>query len=399
MKPLRDEELEAHVIRLRRDFHLHPELSGEERRTSAAVTEELTRLGIAVTTGYGGFGVLGVLEGEHAGPTVGLRADMDALPIEEQTQLPFASVAPGVMHACGHDAHTAMLLGAAHELTARRSELRGRILFIFQPSEETAPLGGAKPMMEDGLFERYKPDVLLAQHVWPKLPTGRFGVKAGPVMGASDKFTIMLTGKGGHAAMPHQSADVLVAASQIVTAAQTIVSRNVDPLEQAVVTFGTLHAGTRYNVLPEQAHLEGTVRSFNPVIQGRVQQRLQEIVCYTAQAMGVHANFHYERGYPATINDEDTARFVRETLVQKYGAASCPPVAPSMAGEDFSRFLERYPGVYYWLGVGGADGNALPLHDPAFDLDEAALRLGYTAMVQLALTYGQESFRTAGQRA
>lgn len=395
--PLRDRQLEAHVIRLRRHFHRHPELSGEERRTSAKVCDELTRLGIAVSTGYGGYGVLGVLEGEESGPTVGLRADMDALPIEEKTNLPFASASPGIMHACGHDAHTAMLLGAAHELVARRTQLKGRVLFIFQPAEELAPLGGAKSMMDDGLFARYRPDVLFAQHVWPKLATGRFGVKPGVIMAASDKFTVAITGKGGHAGMPHQGADAIVAASQIVAAAQTIVSRNVDPLGHAVVTFGTMHAGARHNVIAGEARMEGTVRSFNPVVQGRIEQRLQEIVCHMAAAMGVTAELRYERGYPATVNDDDSARFVRQLLTEQYGAASCPPIEASMASEDFSRFLARYPGVYYWLGVGGPSGNALPLHDPGFDLDEAALKPGYTALAQLALGVGNRSDAPVGK--
>ncbi|MFM1654166.1 M20 family metallopeptidase [Brevibacillus sp. B_LB10_24] len=389
MEPLNGTALEEYVIQLRRDFHRNPELGGEEERTSAIVQQELAKLEIPSEAGFAKTGVLGVIEGESPGPTVALRADMDALPIHERAKHDYISVVPGKMHACGHDAHTAMLLGAAHYIMGRRKELNGRVLLVFQPAEEVSPIGGAQPMMEQGVFDKYVPDVMFAQHVWPKLPVGQFGVKPGYVMGASDKFQITITGSGGHASMPHQSVDVIMAVNQVISGIQTIVSRNVDPLKQAVVTIGLVQSGYRYNVIADTAYLEGTVRTFDPAVRAQIEKRLGEIVAYSCQAMGAKSELTYTRGYPCTVNDENTAAFVKRTIIGLHGSESCPDIEPSLAGEDFARFLEKYKGVYYWLGVGGDKGDFPALHDPAFDLDERALKIGYTTMGNVALAYCQ----------
>lgn len=384
---LTGEQLQDHIIRFRRDLHAHPELGGQEYRTSRKVQEELERLGIPYESGFAGTGILGIIEGAEPGPTVALRADMDALPVVENTASEYRSQVEGVMHACGHDAHTAMLIGAAHSLKAAASRMKGKVLLIFQPAEEVAPIGGAEPMLRDGLFAKHRPDVMLAQHVWPKLPVGTFGIRPGYMMGASDQFELVIKGRGGHASMPHEGVDAIVAAGQFVSAAQSIVSRSINPLEQAVVTIGTLNAGYRYNALAEEAHMTGTIRTFNEEVRKKVEERLRAIAAGISEAMDVTIELTIEYGYPSTCNDQETALFCRDVLVQAYGPQACPDVNPSLAAEDFSKFLKEYKGVYYWLGVGGDNGDYPALHDSRFILDERALRIGYEAMTRMTLAY------------
>lgn len=388
MLPLSGQNLENYVIDLRRDFHRHPELSGEEKRTSLIVQKELGKLGISYKSGYGGYGVLGVIDGSNSGPTIALRADMDALPIKEMNSEIY-SIIDGKMHACGHDAHTAMLLGSAHYLMERKNQIHGKVLLIFQPSEEFPPVGGAKPMMDDGVFEKYQPDVIFAQHIWPKLPVGQFGVRAGYMMGASDRFELIVEGKGGHASMPHQSIDAIIAVNQIINAIQTIISRNVDPVKEAVITIGTIKAGYRHNVIADRAIMEGTIRTFDSEIRKKIETRLREIVFHFSKAMGVNTELNLYFGYPPTVNDGTVANFVKQELVKLHGDNSCPDVLPSLGSEDFSRFLEKYKGVYYWLGVGGENGDYPPLHDPSFRIDERALKIGYESLAKIAISYGQ----------
>ncbi|MFP3512830.1 M20 family metallopeptidase [Peribacillus sp. SIMBA_075] len=390
MNPLTGQELEEYVIQLRRDFHRNPELGGEERRTSQIVQQELEKLGITYETGYGGYGIMGVIEGEGEGPIVALRADMDALPIKEQADVAYASTIEGKMHACGHDAHTAMLIGTAHHVMKKKAELNGKVLLIFQPSEEVSPIGGAKLMIEDGIFDKYKPDVIYAQHVWPKLPVGKFGVKPGFIMGASDKFELTIKGKGGHASMPHQGKDAILAVTKVISTLQTIVSRNVDPLKEVVVTIGLLKAGYRYNVIADEAYLEGTIRTFDSKVRKQVEERLRDIIEYTCKAMETTSELTVYSGYSSTCNDEVEAKYVKQMITDIYGEASCPDILPSLGSEDFSRFLEDYKGVYYWLGVGGATGDYPSLHDPYFQIDERALKIGYTMMGNITLSYAKK---------
>ncbi|WP_018923489.1 M20 metallopeptidase family protein [Salsuginibacillus kocurii] len=383
--PVSEHIMEA-VREARRTLHKHPELSHEEEKTAAYVTDFLKQLGLEVHTGLAGCGVLGVLHGKGSGPTIALRADMDALPIQEENEVSYKSKKAGVMHACGHDAHTAMLLGTASYLAEIHEQWQGTVLFVFQPAEEDAPIGGAQTMMEEGVFKEYQPDTIFAQHVWPDLPVGTFGVKAGAMMANSDRFQLIIKGAGGHASMPHQGVDTIVAANQMISALQTIISRNTDPLDSAVITVGTMQAGERYNVIPREAVLEGTVRTLTYQTKEQVKERFYQIVEQTASAMGVEAEVYYYDGYPATINDEELSSFVKDTLAKNYGEETVPQVVPSLGGEDFGRFLLHYPGVYYWLGTAIKEREVQkPLHDPMFDIDEGALRYGVEAMSLLTL--------------
>lgn len=374
------------IISLRRHLHQHPELSGEERATSRTVREKLEEHGIPFTTGYAGTGVLGRIEGGKPGGTVALRADIDALPIREENDHDFVSKNDGVMHACGHDAHTAMLVGASWLLNEVREELPGRVLLVFQPAEEASPTGGALPMMKDGVFREHKPDVIFAQHVWPDLPVGRVGVRRGAMTGASDRFKVTIEGTGGHASKPHQTTDAIVAANQVINALQTVVSREVDPLESAVLTIGKIRGGTRYNAIADRVTLEGTVRTFRPETKETVKGRFHSIVTGIAEAMGATARIKYHDGYPAAINDPVWAERVAETARGLLGDGATPEIEPSLGGEDFGRFLLEYPGAYLRLGTAGPDEQEKRrLHDSRFDIDEAALQIGMELLAQLAI--------------
>ena len=379
-----DPEIIEEVVAFRRELHRNPELSSEEHETSRRIRQRLDDIGVPYTWGYAGTGVLGVIEGEKPGPVIGLRADIDALPITEMSGDPFSSEKEGVMHACGHDAHTAMLYGTAKNLLNRRKEIEGSILLIFQPAEEQSPTGGSQRMMDDGVFDEYNPEVLIAQHVWPQLPPGEFGVMAGPIMGNSDRFKIKVTGSGGHAAMPHDTTDAIAATNQIVTALQTIVSRNADPFDPAVVTIGKFNAGSQYNVIAETALLEGTIRTQSANMKHKVKKRFFEVVENVSAAMGAEVEIEYFDGYPATVNDRKWADQVHTTLSGLYGEKALPVLKPSLGGEDFSRFLQNYPGVYYWLGSSTGDAQK-PLHNPSFRFNEDAILYGIEGMTEIAL--------------
>ncbi|WLD93590.1 M20 family metallopeptidase [Alkalihalobacillus sp. AL-G] len=372
------------ILTFRKDLHENPELSGEEFETSKKIQEKLDQYGIPYQTGYAKTGVLGIIEGGKPGRTIALRADIDALPITEKTDLEFASKNPGKMHACGHDAHTAMLLGVGVALNQIKEGIEGTVLLVFQPAEENAPEGGAEQMMKDGVFDTYEPDVIIGQHVWPDLPVGQFGVMSGPIMGNSDRFKIVVRGAGGHASMPHQTIDAIVAANHIVTALQTVVSRNVDPLDSAVVTVGKIEGGYRYNVVADEVTLEGTVRTFQDETKQKVKERFHAIVKGVAEGMGAQVDIDYLDGYPATVNTPEWADLIKHTAQSMFGKESIPSLPPSMGGEDFGRFLVNYPGVYYWLGTSIGEVQK-PLHDPAFQLNEEAIPLGIKLMTQAAI--------------
>ncbi|WP_181347554.1 M20 family metallopeptidase [Thalassobacillus sp. CUG 92003] len=378
--------IEQEIIENRRYLHQHPELSREETETSRFVQEKLAEYGISVQTGFAGTGVLGIINGKYSGKTVALRADMDALPIQEQTDHSFASQHDGKMHACGHDAHTAMLLGAGYTLQHMRDYIQGTVLLVFQPAEEDAPVGGAQAMMDDGVFSEYVPDVIYAQHVWPSLPVGEIGIRDHEMMGASDRFTITIKGKGGHASMPQQGNDAIMISSHILTSLQTIVSRNVNPLDSAVVTVGTIHGGYRYNVIADQVVLEGTVRTYKQEVKSRVKERFYTLVEQTAAAFEGEVEIEYLDGYPATVNSPEWAENARHSAEELFGEASTPEVDPALAGEDFARFLEHYPGAFIWLGTQIEDKDEqMGLHDPGFKLNEAALPKGSALFAKLAL--------------
>lgn len=372
------------AVEFRRMLHLYPELSTEEHETSKRIQEKLNEFNIPYQTGFADTGVLGIIEGEQEGKIIGIRADIDALPITETSGEEFTSLNDGVMHACGHDAHTSMLLYAGKILNENKDKIKGTILLIFQPAEEMSPIGGAKRMLEDGVFNEYKPDMLLAQHVWPDLEVGKFGVMAGPIMGNSDRFKIKITGSGGHASMPHSTTDAIIAGNQVVSALQTIVSRNADPMKPAVVTVGRFDAGTKHNVIAETAELEGTIRTQSDDTKELTKKRFFEIVEQVTAAMGATVEIEFYDGYPATVNDTEWAAQLKKSVNNLYGEEATPALLPSLAGEDFSRFLKEYPGVYYWLGTSVGEGQK-PLHNPGFRLNEDAFEYGITAMVHMAM--------------
>jgi amidohydrolase len=363
----------------RRDLHANPETAFEEHRTAQLVADKLQGFGIEVVRGLAGTGVVGVLKGRHESErSVGLRADMDALDIHEQTNRPYASKNPGKMHACGHDGHTTMLLGAARYLAETR-DFAGTAYFIFQPAEENE--AGGRVMVEEGLFERFPMDAVYGLHNWPGLPAGQFAVREGPMMAANDMFEITVTGHGAHAAMPHQGIDPVVIAAHIVTSLQTIASRNVDPLAALVVSVTQIHGGDAWNVTPEQVVLRGSVRSFAPEVQALAEANIARIAKGVATAHGAEAATRYERRYPATVNSQAETRHAARIAAQVDDAGSIlDGVAPSMASEDFAFMLQRKPGSYIWLGAGEAHPN---LHSPHYDFNDEILPVGASYWARL----------------
>lgn len=378
-------EVESHIIAHRRALHAIPETGFEERCTAAYVAETLSGLGLPVRTGIATTGVTALLDTGLEGPVVMLRADMDALPVTEATGLPFASRHEGRMHACGHDAHMAMLLGAAEMLSAIVREepgrLRGKVLFLFQPAEEGP--GGAAPMIAEGVLDEPKVDVCLGAHVWPSLPVGTVGVKPGPLMAAMDRFELAVHGRGGHAATPHLCVDALETATQVVGALQRVVSRMTDPLEPVILTIGELHAGTAYNVIPGEARMAGTVRTFSPDVRAAWEDRIRTVADGVCAAMGATAtlDFHYCHG--PVINTPRVAEVVRRAVVEARGEQAVTTPTPTLGGEDFSCFLERIPGCFFFVGCGGD----VPIHNPRFDLDERCLALGAETFVRATLLF------------
>lgn len=384
---------EHEIVSWRRQIHTNPELGYEEVETAALVTSFLRQWGLEVVEGVAGTGVMAVLRGEQTGPCVALRADMDALPVAENTGLPFASKTTGRMHACGHDGHTAMLLGAARVLSTMRQSLKGTVKFLFQHAEECAPHGGAKGMIEAGVMENPKVDYVFALHLWPEVPFGKIGVKSGPLMSASDRLRIDIQGKGGHGAAPHHTVDAVVVASQVVNALQTIVSRQMDPLDAVVVTIGTLTAGQRYNVIAPSAHMEGTVRTQNEALRRDLPARITRLVESVAAAFGATANVTYEYGYPPLINHADGVDIIVRAAQDVFGPDSTVSLdRPSMGGEDFAYFLHHAIGAMFWMGCRGPHTPDYPLHNTKFDFDESVLARGTAVMVRaVALALGGDS--------
>ncbi|MER9709522.1 M20 aminoacylase family protein [Mesorhizobium sp. M0213] len=368
----------AELAAARQHLHAHPELSFQEHETAAYVAERLEGWGYEVTRNVGGLGVVGRLR-QGSGRSIAIRADMDALPITEATNLPYASQASGKMHACGHDGHTTMLLGAA-EYLARTRHFNGTVNLIFQPAEEAGKGSGAQAMIADGLFERFPCDAIFGLHNHPGAPTGSFLMRAGPLMAASDTVTIKITGRGGHASRPHLTVDPIVAAANIVMTLQTVVSRNVNPIETAVVTVGTIHGGTASNVIPEHAEIALSVRSFSAEIRDTLEQRIRNIAALVAQAHGATVEIDYERGYPVVINSQGETSFATDVAVELVGqdkVSVCPLIPGS---EDFSYFLEHKPGCFLRLGNG--EDSAI-LHSPKYDFNNGNLTVGAALWARL----------------
>jgi amidohydrolase len=400
------EALESRLIEWRRDIHANPELSNREFRTAALVAEHLQSLGLEVRTGIAHTGVAAYLEGGRPGPMVALRADMDALPVTEQTSLPFASTVvtefqgqeTGVMHACGHDAHTAILMAAAELLTGMRAELPGSVLFIFQPAEEGAPPGeegGAELMLKEGLFDWKRPDAIFGLHVVSSIHAGRIGYRPGPAMSASDRFEITVRGAQSHGSMPWLGIDPMIPAAQIVLGLQTVASRQVDISQvPAVISVGQIHGGIRNNIIPDEVMLEGTIRTFDERIRDSIHERIHRTATGLAEASGAEAIVHIERGYPVTINDPALVTASLPALRRAAGEKDVFEVPLWMPAEDFSFYANEVPGFLFFLGATpeGVDAAKAPAnHSPFFDVDESTLRVGLEAFAAMTIDFLQQN--------
>ncbi|MCX5518486.1 M20 family metallopeptidase [Kaistia defluvii] len=376
-------EYQDEVAAWRHDLHQHPEILYDVHRTAAKVAERLQEFGVdEVVTGLGRTGVVGVIRGRRGdgGRTVALRADMDALPLTEITGKPYASTSPGKMHACGHDGHTAMLLGAAKYLAETRN-FDGTAVVVFQPAEEGG--GGGKAMVEDGLMERFGIDEVYGMHNMPGLDIGKFAIRPGPIMAATDEFNFTIAGRGAHAAKPHLSLDPIVIGSHLVQALQTIVSRSVDPLDSVVVSVTKFHAGEAHNIIPQTAHLGGTVRTLTPEMRDLAEKRIREIAAGIGATYGASIEVDYDRNYPVTVNHVANAIFAGDVASEIVGGDRVDrEVAPMMGGEDFSYMLEKRPGAFIFIGNGDTAG----LHNPAYDFNDDALPIGASYWVRLIET-------------
>ena len=369
------------IINTRRDFHKHPELSFKEFRTSKIVAEKLKNFGIETKKNIGKTGVVGILKGEKNGPTIALRADMDALPIQETNDISYKSVNKGVMHACGHDAHIAMLLGAAEALSKMRDEIKGEIRFIFQPAEEG--FGGAKYMIKDGAIDNV--DEIYGMHVWNYQKSGTVGVQSGPVMAAADIFTIEINGIGGHGAAPQGTVDSIVVASHLIQSLQTIVSRNTNPLESTVVTIGQINGGYNFNIIADKVILNGTARSYTNNNKTIIKKRMKEIINGIEKMYNAKIKLNYKDGYPPLINDERASKNVSNAATKIVGSNVIKPYL-SMGGEDFSYYTNKIPGCFFFLGTSPKDRPPMstPQHCSHFDIDEEAMLIGSSIFVELA---------------
>lgn len=370
------------VVIWRRHFHEYPELSGQEVKTSEYIQQVFSELGIPYETGFFQNAVLGTIKGKYPGKTVALRADMDALPVTELTGLPFASKNKGVMHACGHDGHMSILLGAAAVLNELKDQLHGTVKIVFQPAEEEAAIGGGRHIASSGKLDDVSE--IYGLHVWPELPTGMVGLKPGALMAASDRFYVHIKGKSAHAAQPHNGTDALVAAAHFIIDVQSLISREMNPMDNVVCTIGLMNAGTRYNVGVEDAYLEGTCRTYRPELRDKMEKRLGEILQGLDVMFHTHSKLNYVRGHGATINTPEKIAFLQDVGKAYLGSDHiCQPEFPSMCAEDFSSYLEKFPGAFMWLGTG--DGNTPALHNASFTINESILPLGVTMEAAAAM--------------
>jgi amidohydrolase len=382
-------QLQSELQQIRRDIHAHPELCFEERRTADVVAQKLTEWGIPILRGLGTTGVVGILKNGNSKRAVGLRADMDALPVQETNTFAHASKHAGKMHACGHDGHVSMLLGAAHYLSQHRN-FDGTVYLIFQPAEEGG--GGAKKMMEDGLFAQCPMDAVFGLHNWPGMAAGAFAVTAGPMMASSNEFEVVVRGKGAHAAQPHKGIDPIMVALQIAQSWQTIVSRNVNPVEAAVLSITQIHSGSATNIIPDEATLIGTVRTFQVAVLDQMEERMRAIADHTAAAFDAQVDFRFHRNYPPLINHEKETAFAIDVMRSIVGAAQVDTKAePTMGAEDFAYMLQEKPGCYVFIGNGDGDHRAAGhglgpcnLHNPSYDFNDDLLPIGATYWVRLA---------------
>ena len=369
------------LVKIRRDLHLIPETAYTEEKTSAYITRYLKAQGLQVQTGIAKYGVVGIMDTGKPGNTLLIRSDMDALPIAEETGLDFTSIHPGVMHACGHDGHMAMVLGAVTILNKIKDSLKGTIKFLFQPAEEGP--GGARPMIEAGVMENPTVDYAIGCHLWPDIAEGTIGVKAGPLMAAMDRFDLRIIGRGGHGAMPHLCLDALEIGTQVVNALQRVVSRQMNPLQPSVVTVGSFHAGSAFNVIPGEALISGTTRTFDRDVWNSWPQRLEKIIGGVCESMGAGYELNYSQGYPPLLNDAEMAQIVTRCAADAVGKDNVIEPASTMGGEDMAFYLEKSKGCYFFLGV-GREGCA-PIHNSRFDFNEEVLLHGVETYCRVAL--------------
>jgi amidohydrolase len=374
------------LVARRRDFHAHPEIAFTETRTAAIVADTLRSLGLEVQAGVGRTGVVAVLEGAAPGPTVLVRADMDALPIQEDTALPYASQTPGRMHACGHDAHTAIALSVAELFAPLREHIAGRVKFVFQPAEEVAQ--GARAMVADGVLEDPRPDVSVGLHVWNSMPVGTLGVADGPIMAGASRFRIVITGKGAHAASPHLGIDPVVCAAHLITALQTIVSRNLDPFDTGVITVAQMIAGEAHNVIPQTAELIGTVRTFRLEVRDRIVSRMETLVVSVAEALGCTGQFEIEHSTDPVVNDPAVSARLRERFAALPGVELLKTDVRTMGAEDMSLFMHDIPGMYVFVGAADPTADAYyGHHHPRFTISEDALPIGMQVLASAVGSY------------
>lgn len=374
-------QIRKDIISWRRDFHRFPEVAFQEERTSRVIQQLLQEWGLEVKR-LAGTGIRAVLSGGRPGPVVALRADMDALPLQEEGEKPVLSEKAGVAHCCGHDGHMAILLGVAKVMLNFREVLPGQVVFIFQPAEERPP-GGAKPMIEEGALEGVT--AIFGLHLWQPLPTGKIALLAGPMMAQADEFEIEVRGKGGHGSMPHQTVDPIWVAAQVVSGIQGLVSRETDPLQPLVISFGTIQGGTIHNIIPGTVRMTGTVRTLDEKLQTRIEKRLQEVSQGTCQTWRAECQFSYKRGYPALVNPPEMVEFVQQVVEQLWGTERLVSIKPVMGGEDFAYYLKEIPGAFFFFGAGNQ--KQFPHHHPRFDIDEEALPEAAFLLTNLAWEY------------
>lgn len=379
-------EHKEEFISIRREFHAIPELGFNEYKTTDKIEKYLQKWGLKVYSFEGSTGTVGTLGENTDNETIGIRADIDALPIWEKTGFEYASQNEGIMHACGHDGHIAIALGTAKILSLLKDRLKVNVKFIFQPAEETAK--GAKMMIENRVLENPNIDTIIGLHIYPNLDSGIIGVKEGPMMAAADKFNITVKGKGGHGAMPHKSVDPIVIATEIISNFQKIISRELDPLKSVVISIGTINAGTKFNIIPDELNMSGTVRSFEPDVREYIKKRIEEIVKNVTKGSGGSYEFEYLYGVPAVINDIETTKKIRTILKKSIGEDCLIEIEPAMISEDFAEFQLHVPGTFMFLGTYNKDkGITMPLHHPEYTIDEEILAVGIRAFCEIVLNY------------
>jgi len=382
------DRIKDRLAEIRADFHKHPELSFHEERTSQRIAEILWELGLdEVHTGIAKTGVVGLLRGNAPGKTFALRADMDALPIQEENDVPYRSQNDGVMHACGHDVHITALLGAAMILGKMRDEIKGNVKFIFQPAEEVA--GGAKMMIAEGVLEEpLKVDAIIGMHVWPDIDVGTIGVKAGPAMAAAGKFEIVVRGPGGHGAMPHLTSDPIVAAAQIINSLQTVVSRSIDPIQPMVFSVCMIEGGHAFNIIPREVRMVGTTRALDEGVKANATDRIKDILRCIGEAMGVECQLNCIDEFPALINNPELIKLIEKAGATVVGSENILNLEPTMGAEDFTYFARAVPGAMFYLGIRDEEaGFASPVHRSTFDVSPGALTIGAAVLSQAALMY------------